>query len=258
MLYRVGSKACLGALVAVLLAALAAMPARALDATMTVTFREGILWSDFVYEWTLTAAPAEIPFNDFEVLLGSLASIRRYDGPGTVVPPPPTNPNLLVVKTAAPGGFDNPVKFKLTTVANPNFVEGIGQPVWLTFNGDRIVGASARTRLPRLRAGVLPRNIAPGAVALQFAPGSFRPNAAVDLFQSTGEFGQTAHIGYGSALEDGSADITLMRPLNIMPLAIGEDGFIINAVPVPEPASMTTLTLGVGLVFTLARRRRKT
>lgn len=258
MFSYVGKITCASAVVAVVFAAIAAVPAHALDATMDVTFRPGWIWSDFVYEWTITAAPQEIPFNDFEVQLGSLASIKRYDGPGALVPPPPTNPNLLVVITAAPGGFDNPVKFKLTTVANPNFVEGLGQRVTLTLNRAPIHGAVTNTRLPRLRAGVVPRNIAPGAIALQFAPGTFQPNAAVDLFQSTGEFGQTAHIGWGTALDDGSADIALMRPLNTMPLAIGEDGFIINAIPVPEPASMTALALGVGLVFTLARRRRTT
>lgn len=223
-------------------------------AVRTDTFNPGFFWSTFTYGYTITAAPTEIPFNDFEIQFKSLANVNTgsYTGPGAVQAPPAGNPNLFRVVTAAPGGFANPVTFTITSVANPNVVEGI-QSVTLTLGGAPVAPAVNTTFL---RPGARPNNAATGVSSLSFDPGTFLANAQVDLFQSTVLAGQTAHLGYGSALSDGSATISLFRPLILSDLVIGENGRVINAI-VPEPATLAMLGTGLLSLLVLTGRRRQ-
>lgn len=236
--------------------------ATAATATVTTTFRPGFFWSDFVYNWTITAAPADIPFNDFEIQMASLASLNTgsYTGPGAVQNPPAGQPNLFRVVTAAPGGFGNPVTFSIRSVANPNVVEGFPK-FDLTLGGAIIGGAGGVAKPPAPARPVMPRP-AMGALQVSFVPGTFGNGALVDLFQSTAAPNQTSHIGSGQALGDGSALISLLRSLEASDLFVGEtadgsnaNGVIIGALaPVPVPAAFLLLSSSL-LALGFLRRR---
>jgi hypothetical protein len=243
---------------AVVLTTILSIPAAAVTVTKTTTFAPGIFWTHFTYAYTVTPAPGDCPCDDFEVTFNSLANIDKttYAGPGSVAAPPPPPPaNVMRVNALNPLG--TPFTFSVQSVTNPTVVEG-KETLDLTLAGVSVASSIFAMAPPPPNTP----NPEAGAVVVDFGAGTFAPDDQVDLFQSTTVAGDTAHIGFGDALANGSAVITLDRPLTFDDLLIGEASpgstagtIVYETQPVPEPGTIYLTAWSLGIAAMLGRRR---
>ena len=249
-----------GGEVAVLIctAILLAAPAPAATVAKTTTFAPGFFWTHFTYAYTVTPAPGDCPCDDFEVTFNSLVNIDKstYSGPGSVAaapPPPPAN----VMRVNMPANLTGaPFTFSIQSITNPTVVEG-RETFDLTLSGVSVATSTVALGVPPPPS--IPRP-GTGATVVTFAAGTFSPSDQVDLFQSTTT--GTAQIGFGSALANGSAVITLARPLTSADLLIGDAAagaststIVFAFAAVPEPG--TAALLAIPLLLAACIRRKK-
>ncbi len=220
--------------------------------TKTTTFTPGVFWADFTYGWSVTAQPADMPYNDVDIVLGDRTQINvgSYVGPGSAaIAAGAANTGTLRVSSTLGLPFPAAMTFTYDSVSNPAFVEG-RQNVWLTLQGaptSPILVASAGTPID-------PFN--PGDTVLAYDPGTFDPFANVDVFQNGHG---VVHLGFGVAAADGSATVPLNEPLNANSALIGENGAIkFESSPIPEPTALIVWSLlgALGVTIGWWRRRR--
>lgn len=216
--------------------------------TNTVDFHRGAFDYFFgfyhTYNYTVTTT---VNHNDIHIgfVSGRDMDIGSY-GPRGVNTPSFAGDTLVITSVDPMPGT---MSFHIDTIRNAGSLTG-SQAFALTLGGKIIPGTEGTLpTAPAIDTGFLA-----GLIALDFLPGTFAPFADIDLFQN----GQiTPYIGYGQANADGSARISVARPLiGGSDLLISQNGTMsFTAAVVAEPGSLWLVLMAASLGLTSMLRK---